>query len=134
MNKVALVGRLTKDPEIRYTANNQTAVAKFTIAVNRRFKQEGQPDADFIQIIVFGKAAENCGKYIGKGRLVSVAGRIQTGSWDDQEGKRHYTTDVIADEVNFLDKGNDANKGSGNNGSKESGDFYPADGEDDLPF
>jgi single-strand DNA-binding protein len=134
MNKVALVGRLTKDPEIRYTANNQTAVAKFTLAVNRRFKQEGQPDSDFIPIIVFGKAAENCGKYIGKGRLVSVAGRIQTGSYDDQEGKRHYTTDVIAEEVNFLDKGNDANKGSGSGAAKESGDFYPADGEDDLPF
>lgn len=134
MNRVSLVGRLTKDPEVRYTANNQTAVAKFTIAVNRKFKQEGQPDADFIQIVVFGKPAENCGKYISKGRLVSVAGRIQTGSWDDQEGKRHYTTDVIADEVNFLDRGNDSNKGTGSDFNKESGDFYPAGEEDDLPF
>jgi single-strand DNA-binding protein len=134
MNKVALVGRLTKDPEVRYTANNQTAIAKFTIAVNRMFKQEGQPDADFIPVVVFGKPAENCGKYIGKGRLVAVSGRIQTRSWDDQEGKRHFATEVIADEVHFLDKGNDANKGSGNDARKESGDFYPAEEEDDLPF
>lgn len=134
MNKVALVGRLTKDPEVRYTANNQTPVAKFTIAVNRRFKQEGQPDADFIPIVVWGKTAENCGKYISKGRLVSVAGRIETRNWDDQEGKRHYATEVIADEVNFLDKGTDSNKGSGSDFTKESNDFYPAEGEDDLPF
>lgn len=138
MNKVALVGRLTKDPEVRYTANNQTPVAKFTIAVNRMFKQEGQPDADFIPIVVWGKPAENCGKYIGKGRLVAVAGRIQTRSWDDQEGKRHFATEVIADEVHFLDKASDINKGSGSSSGsdvkKESGDFYPAEGDDDLPF
>lgn len=128
MNKVALVGRLTKDPEIRYTANNQTAIAKFTIAVNRLFKQEGQPDADFIPIVVFGKPAENCGKYIGKGRLVAVSGRIQTRSWDDQEGKRHFATEVIADEVHFIDKGQaKENKNTG-------ADFYPAEEEDDLPF
>ncbi len=134
MNKVALVGRLTKDPEVRYTANNQTPVAKFTVAVNRMFKQEGQPDADFIPIVVWGKPAENCGKYIGKGRLVAIAGRIQTRSWDDQEGKRHFTTEVIADEVHFLDKASDINKGSGSDVKKESGDFYPAEGDDDLPF
>jgi single-strand DNA-binding protein len=134
MNKVALVGRLTKDPEVRYTANNQTAVAKFTIAVNRMFKQEGQPDADFIPVVVFGKSAENCGKYIGKGRQVAVAGRIQTRSWDDQEGKRHFITEVIADEVHFLDKGSDTNKPSGSDYNKESADFYPAGEEDDLPF
>ncbi|MDF2519758.1 MAG: single stranded DNA-binding protein [Clostridia bacterium] len=134
MNKVSLVGRLTKDPDVRYTANNQTPVAKFTIAVNRMFKQEGQPDADFIPIVVWGKPAENCGKYIGKGRLVAVAGRIQTRSWDDQEGKRHFTTEVIADEVHFLDKSSDVNKGSGSDFNKQSEDFYPAEGEDDLPF
>ncbi|MDF2590595.1 MAG: single stranded DNA-binding protein [Clostridia bacterium] len=134
MNKVALVGRLTKDPEVRYTANNQTPVAKFTIAVNRMFKQEGQPDADFIPIVVWGKPAENCGKYIGKGRLVAVSGRIQTRSWDDQEGKRHFATEVTADEVHFLDKASDVSKGSGSGVTKESGDFYPAEEEDDLPF
>jgi single-strand DNA-binding protein len=130
INKVALVGRLTKDPEIRYTSNNQTAVAKFTIAVNRTFKQEGQPDADFLPIVVFGKPAENCGKYIGKGRLVAVSGRIQTRSWDDNEGKRHFATEIIADEVHFLDKGEA--KQDGNKENKQ--DFYPAEEEDDLPF
>jgi single-strand DNA-binding protein len=128
MNKVALVGRLTKDPEVRYTANNQKAVAKFTIAVNRLFKQEGQPDADFIPIVVWGKPAENCGKYIAKGSLVSVAGRIATRSWDDNEGKRHFATEVIADEVGFLDKKGEAKQES------QSDNFKPVEEEEDLPF
>jgi single-strand DNA-binding protein len=133
LNRVALVGRLTKDPEIRYTADNQTPIAKFTIAVDRTFKRDGQPAADFIPIIVFGKSAENCGKFIKKGRLVAVTGRLQTRSWDDQDGKRHYATEVIADEVDFLDRG-DA-KGQGNEGgSNDYGDFHPAEEEDDLPF
>ena len=134
LNKVALVGRLTKDPEIRYTADNQTPIAKFTIAVDRTFKRDGQPSADFIPIIVFGKSAENCGKFIKKGRLVAVSGRLQTRSWDDQDGKRHYATEVIADEVDFLDRGSDA-KGQGNeSGADYYGDFHPAEEEDDLPF
>jgi single-strand DNA-binding protein len=129
MNKVALVGRLTKDPEVRYTANNQTPVAKFTLAVNRLYKQEGQPDADFIPIVVWGKPAENCGKYIKKGRLVAVSGRIQTRSWDDQEGKRHFATEVTADEVHFLDKATE-----GQAQQQGQSDFHPAEEEDDLPF
>lgn len=139
LNKVALVGRLTKDPEVRYTPDNQTAIAKFTLAVDRTHKREGQPSADFIPIIVFGKAAENAGKYIKKGRLVAVSGRIQTRSWDNQEGKRQYATEVIADEVDYLDKakdgaaGNDSSTGGGG-GSSDYGDFHPAEEEDDLPF
>lgn len=134
LNKVALVGRLTKDPEIRYTADNQTPIAKFTIAVDRTFKRDNQPAADFIPVIVFGKSAENCGKYIKKGRLVAVSGRIQTRSWDDQDGKRHYATEVIADEVDFLDKGSDARMQGSEGGSVDYGDFHPAEEEDDLPF
>jgi single-strand DNA-binding protein len=138
MNKVALVGRLTKDPEVRYTANNNTAVAKFTIAVNRMFKVEGQPDADFIPIVVFGKPAENAGKYIGKGRLVAVSGRIQTRSWDDQDGKRHFATEVIADEVHYLDKakenGQASSSSTAGNSGKESGFTTVDESEDDLPF
>jgi single-strand DNA-binding protein len=128
MNKANLVGRLVRDPEVRYTSNNQTAIAKFTIAVNRMFKQEGQPDADFIPIIVFGKSAENCGKYIAKGSLVGVSGKIQTRSWDDQEGKRHFATEIVADEVHFLDKGEAKQE------NKSEGGFSPAEEEDDLPF
>jgi len=135
LNRVALVGRLTRDPEIRYTADNQTPIAKFTIAVDRTFKREGQPTADFIPIIVFGKSADNCGKFIKKGRLVAVSGRLQTRSWDDQDGKRHYVTEVIADEVDFLDRGSDA-RGQGNEGRSDSdfGDFHLTEEEDELPF
>jgi len=128
MNRVTIIGRLTKDVTLTYTAGNNTAVAKFTVAVNRKFAKEGEQKADFIQVVAFGKTAENCGKYIGKGRLVSVAGRIQTGHYDDTDGKRHYTFDVIAEEVEFLDKvENKSNEGSG---------FSPASDEDegDLPF
>jgi single-strand DNA-binding protein len=128
MNKVNLVGRLTKEVELRYTPNNNKAVAKFTIAVNRMFKQEGQPDADFLNVVVWGKPAENCGKYIGKGRLVAVSGRIETRSWNDQEGKKHFATDIVADEVHFLDK---AKEGQ----AQEKQDFTPVDdSESDLPF
>lgn len=112
LNKVALVGRLTKDPEVRYT-QEQTPVVTFSIAVDRTFKKEGQPSADFIPIVVFGKPAENCGKYIKKGRLVAISGRIQTRSWDDQDGKKHYITEVVSDEVDFLDRDNNGQSGSG---------------------
>lgn len=134
MNKVVLIGRLTKDPELRYTAENQTPVAKFTIAVDRAFKRQGQPEADFLQVIVFGKVAENVNKYMKKGRLVGVGGRIQTGSWTDQEGKKHYTTDIVADEVQFLDKGNSSPSESNNEFGSYSDDFHPVDENDDLPF
>lgn len=140
MNVVALVGRLTKDPEVRYT-QNQLAVARFTLAVDRQFKKEGQPTADFISITVWGKAAENVGKYISKGRLVSVAGRIQSRSWDGPDGKKQYATEVVADSVQFLDRGNDAggrsNAPSDNGfdfGAGSGGGFQPVEGEDDLPF
>ena len=134
MNKVSLVGRLTKDPEVRYTANNQTPVAKFTMAVNRRFKKEGQPDADFIPIVVWGKIADNCGKYIKKGYLVGVSGRIETRSWDDQDGKRHFMTEVIADEVDFLDRGSESRGASTNDYGNNHNDFQPVEDEDELPF
>lgn len=121
LNSVSLVGRLTKDPTISYTPN-QTAVAKFTLAVTRTFKKEGQPESDFIPIVVWGKPAENCGKYISKGRLVAVSGRLQTRSWDGQDGKRNYATEVIAAEVSFLDKGT-----SDNNINTEHDGFNPVD-------
>ena len=136
LNKVALVGRLTKDPEVRYTADNQTPIAKFTLAVDRTFKREGQAAADFIPIIVFGKSAENCGKHIKKGRLVAISGRLQTRSWDDQDMKRHYAMEVIADEVDFVDKGSNNGQTAGvveENGGGY-GDFHPTEEEDDLPF
>ena len=111
MNSVALIGRLTRDPEVRYGAATQTAVARFTIAVDRQRGREGEQTADFISIVCFGKTAELVEKYMGKGRLVGVTGRIQTGSYE-KDGRKVYTTDVVADRVEFLDRGDRAEGGS----------------------
>lgn len=99
MNKTILLGRLTREPEVKVT--EKSTICRFTLAVNRTFKKEGQPDADFINIVAFGKTAEFCSKYFTKGQQVCVCGRLQTGSYDDKEGKKVYTTDVIAEEVDF---------------------------------
>lgn len=104
MNKVVLMGRLTKDPDLRYTSGNNTAVASFTLAVNRRqTEKEGQPQADFIQIVAWNKTAEFVGKHFTKGMQVAIVGRLQTRTWDDMEGKRHYVTEVVAEETYFAD-------------------------------
>lgn len=106
MNSVVLIGRLTRDPELRYTNGaNQMAVAKFSIAVDRPVRQGEERKADFPRITVFGKQAENCEKFLAKGRMVGIQGRIQTGSYQDKDGKTVYTTDVIADRVEFLEWG-----------------------------
>ena len=103
MNKVCLIGRLTKDIELKTTQSN-VKVANFTLAVNRRFVKEGQEQtADFINIIAWGKTAEFCDKYFGKGQQIGVSGRIQTRTWDDDQGKKHYVTEVVAEEVDFAD-------------------------------
>ena len=127
MNVVALVGRLVRDPELKYTQNQQPVV-RFTIAVDRQFKKEGQPTADFIGITAWGKLAENINNFMRKGRLVSASGRIQTRSWDE-DGKKRYATDVVADSVQFLDRAKD----QANEDYQGTG-FQPVEGEDDLPF
>ena len=104
MNSVILTGRLTRDPELRYTGS-QMAVAKFSIAVDRIVRAGEEKKADFPRITVFGKQAENCEKYLAKGRMVGIQGRLQTGSYQDKDGKTVYTTDVIADRVEFLEWG-----------------------------
>lgn len=101
MNDVVLIGRLTKDPELRYTAS-QMPVCTFTLAVDRQVKKEGAPTADFIRITVFNKPAENCSRFLSKGREAAVQGYIQTGSYKDRDGKTVYTTDVIANRVEFI--------------------------------
>lgn len=146
MNKVVLIGRLTKDPELKFAQGTGTAVATFTIAVNRRFKREGQPEADFIPAVVFGKQAEATANYMSKGKLISVGGSIQTRSYDAKDGTKRYVTEVIADEVSFLEWG--GNKASGTNtnqggyngesnaGSYDFGgasDITPID-DGDIPF
>ncbi len=139
-NKIFLAGRLTKDPELRYT-NNNLAVCSFTLAVNRVFAKEGQQQADFIPITAWGKTAEFCSKYFVKGQKVIVIGRLQVRSWDDNEGKKRWSTEVVAEEVDFAD-GKKSSTGNSNTSdsyepvqdSNTSNGFYPLEEDDDLPF
>ena len=114
MNKVLLMGRLTKDPEVRYTTTNNTLVCGFTLAVNRRFAKEGEQQADFINIVAWNKLGEFCSKYFTKGQQVAICGRIQTRTYDDKDGKKVYVTEVVAEEAHFAD-------------SKKQDDFTPQD-------
>ena len=147
MNNVTLIGRLTRDPELRYISTNQTPVATFTLAVDRPFSKDKQ--ADFIRITVFGKQAENCERYLKQGRRSAVQGRIQTGSYKNKDGATIYTTEVIADRVEFLDWG-DKNETSstagtsssfGNNAHNEENTNLPEgfqsldiEDDDEIPF
>ncbi|MGE4282131.1 MAG: single-stranded DNA-binding protein [Clostridia bacterium] len=140
LNKVMLMGRLTKDPELRYTASN-VAVCSFTIAVDRNFVKQGeQKQADFIQVVAWRNSAEFVSKYFTKGRMIVVVGSLQTRTWDDQEGKRRYVTEVIADETYFADSKRDSdsssrmNTGFGGNEPADVDGFTPIDSDDDLPF
>lgn len=105
MNSVTLIGRLTRDVDLRYTQGSNMAIAKFSLAIDRPAKQGEEKKADFPSVTVFGKQAENCDKYLAKGRLACVQGRLQTGSYKDKDGKTVYTTDVVADRVEFLEWG-----------------------------
>ena len=105
MNSVVLIGRLARDPELSYTPNTQTAVTRFTLAVDRPRRQGEDQGADFIRVTVFGRQAETCDRYLSKGRQAAVQGRIQTGSYKNREGVTVYTTDIIADRVEFLGGG-----------------------------
>ncbi|MCK1997903.1 single-stranded DNA-binding protein [Psychrobacillus psychrodurans] len=119
INRVVLVGRLTKDPELRYTPSG-VAMARFTLAVNRTFSnQSGEREADFINCVVWRKQAENTANFLKKGSLAGVEGRIQTGSYEGQDGKRVYTTDVVADSVQFLEPRNSS--GERNQGGQSPG-------------
>lgn len=140
INKVVLVGRLTKDPTLTFAQGTGTAVCKFTIAVNRRYKKEGQPEADFLPVTVFGKTAEATANYMVKGSQISISGNIQTSNYMNKDNIKVYKTEIIADEVDFLDsKGKDSNSSSNNNqsnaGSKDFGsaDITPID-DGDIPF
>ena len=128
MNKAVLLGRVVKDPEVRNTQSN-TMVCSFSLAVNRRFKQEGQPDADFINIVAWGKTAEFVAKYFTKGQQVAVVGRIQTRNYDDKNGKKVYVTEVIAEEVHFAES-----KKDNNTGFEPVESFTPAQEGEKLPF
>ena len=145
MNKVILLGRLTRDPEVRYTQTTNTLVASFSLAVNRRFVRQGEErQADFINIVAWGKTGEFCSKYFKKGQQVCISGRLQTRNWDDDQGVKHYVTEVVAEEVDFADSKRDGANDMGSNdfantfgntapGSMGS-DFDTSAAKDDLPF
>ncbi len=140
MNKVILMGRLTKNPEMRYSNTSNVAVVRFSLAVDRRFKREGQPEADFINCVVFGKTGEFVNNYFSKGMRVAVTGRIQTSSWEDETGKRRYGTDVIVEEAYFADskQNNNANTQPVNQTAPpvQANDGFATvdDDDDELPF
>ena len=144
MNMVILMGRRTRDPEMRYAQNeNGTAVARYTLAVDRRSKKDGNQDADFIGCVVFGKGAEFAEKYLAKGTKIVITGRIQTGSYTDREtGKKVYTTDVIVEEQEFAESkaasqsngGGYQNAGSNNSTSGDGFMNIPDGIDEELPF
>jgi single-strand DNA-binding protein len=163
MNQVILIGRLTRDPELRFIPNSGTAVARFSLAVDREFKREGQPDADFFNIVVWGKQAENCANYLKKGRKVAVNGNLRNNNYEDKNGVKHYSVEIVANRVEFLEWGdrNESNQGQQRYNNQQGGgynqqqnyskpqqqqqsqqqyqnndfdSFQAIDGDDDIPF
>lgn len=143
MNKVILVGRLTRDPEVRYTqGENSMAITRYTLAVDRRFKRDGEPTADFINCVVFGKAAEFAEKYFRQGLRVSVSGRITTGNYTNKDGVKVYTTEVTVEEQEFAESKaeSESNKGANsqstpaNTSSNDGFMNIPEDLDTELPF
>ena len=141
MNKVILIGRLTKDPELRFAAGSGTAVSRFTVAVNRQFKRD---ETDFINCVAFGKTAETISQYLSKGRQIALTGSIRTGSYDAQDGTKRYTTDVAVDSFEFIGSKDSAGSNSdysapaSNNNDSFGGasfgdDITPVD-DGDMPF
>lgn len=134
MNSVVLIGRLTKEPEVRYISDNQTAVATFTIAIDRGNDKNGESrGTDFPRVSVFGRQAENCERFLDKGRLVGIQGRIQTGSYD-KGGQKVFTTDIIADRIEFLEWGDKNATKSNTDHASDVPDGFRAVPDNDIPF
>ena len=141
MNKVILMGRLTRDPEVRYTQTNNTLVASFSLAVNRRFTRPGEErQADFINIVAWSKLGEFCSKYFKKGQQVGIIGRLQVRNWEDEQGQKRYVTEVVAEEAYFVDskrEGADVagfENTFGSNVANSSSPEFEVTSSDDLPF
>ena len=140
MNKVILMGRLTRDPEVRYTeGDNPTTIARYTLAVDRKFKRDGEPTADFLRCIAFGRAAEFTEKYLQKGVKIVISGRIQTGSYKNKEGVKVYTTDIVVEEQDFAESKavSEQNRENYNSGEQAGSDGFvnvPERLEEELPF
>ena len=148
MNSVVLIGRLARDPELRFVPGSGMAVANFTMAIDKgltrekkqEFESQGRPTADFIRIVVWGKQAENCSQYLSKGRLVAIQGSIQTGSYKTNTGETRYTTEVLANRVEFLEWG-DKNQPKRKEdedfsfgGGSSFDDYQSIEDDDDVPF
>ena len=156
MNQVVLIGRLTRDPQLRFIPGSGTAVTRFSIAVNREFKKEGQPDADFFNIVVWGKSAESAAQYLVKGRLVAINGNMRNNNYEDKNGVKHYNIEIVASRVEFLEWATNTNnrQQSQNNPQQSQGyqqnnnhqqqnqsnyqqgynGFQAIDSDDDIPF
>ncbi|MHC1684974.1 MAG: single-stranded DNA-binding protein [Clostridiaceae bacterium] len=142
MNKVVLIGRLVRDPELKFTPGTGTAVTNFTMAVDRKvFSKDAKKEADFIPVIVWGKQAESVANYVSKGKLIGVSGRIQTRSYDAKDGSKRFVTEIVAEEVQFLEWGGgqkertstDSYNPSGMGGSFEDEFMSPVD-DGEIPF
>lgn len=129
MNKVILIGRLTRDPEIRYSG--ETAVARYSVAVDRRYKSEGQTEADYPNVIAFGKTAEFIEKYFKKGMKIVIEGRLQTGSYTNKDGQKVYTTDVVAENVEF---GESKQSGEPTQKAADKTEWAVLENDEELPF
>lgn len=137
MNKVLLIGRLIKDVEMRYSASNDTAIARYTLAVNRPFKREGEPEADFLPCVAFNKTAEFAEKYLAKGIRVAIEGRIQTGSYTNGKGKKVYVTEIVVERQEFLEKKTRHSQPEANAAANNSGNAFmdiPDGIDEELPF
>ncbi len=134
LNRIILIGRLTREPELRYTPSG-TPVAKFTLAVDRRAGRQGEKEADFIDIVTWQKTAEICANYLGKGRLVAVEGRLQIRSYEDSQGVRRKAAEVVAETVKFLDRAKEAQQqGGGSSGFEDDFASEISFVDDDTPF
>ena len=137
MNKVILIGRLVSDPEVRYShGDNPTAVARYRLAVDRRYKRDGEPTADFVPCVAFGKNGEFAEKYLTKGTKIAVSGRIQTGSYTNKDGQKVYTTDVVVEEHDFCESRSSAGQAASPYGRPDENGFtdLPDGIDDELPF
>lgn len=140
MNHVSLIGRLTRDPELKYMPNSGIAVSTFTLAVDKglskdkkiELESKNQPTADFIRIVAWGKLAETTANYLTKGKMAGISGRIQTGSYTDKDGKKVFTSDVVAQQVSFLEWGDKQDAGNSMSNYDMDG-FHPIENEN-IPF
>lgn len=124
MNKCLFLGRLTKDVEIRYAGSDNTAFGNFTLAVDRKFKKDGQPSVDFLNFVAIGKNAEIISKYCSKGSMIAVTSRVQTRTWDDTEGKKHYATEFVVEEFSFAGGNSKANENTSNSNNNDDDEDF----------